>query len=1120
MKSFVKANLTIPVALSLFLANTQVQADETTTVKQETSLASPVSSESTSTESPSATPETSQVSTEAITASPEATQSAPTSTSTESTEVETKAEVSTEAQTTVTSEAKESETPKTREASTERVTPKALKAPKVVETSPLSATPNAQDMTVTYTGEVPKNSEVRVAVWSQIGGQDDLKWYTLQNGQTTVPYNNHWEYGLYHLHAYLRDKATGKMTFAKSETITLAQPALKTTITATSQTSFEVTVSNVPAYFHKLYIPIWSATNGQDDLKWYEGQKQSNGTYKVSVDIDNHKSSTGLYHIHYYEGKPNGKKAYVGQASYNQPVPKAPALSVKVLNDRSFEVTITNVPAKYSKVLLPTWTSKNGQDDLKWYQAQKQSNGSYKVTVALEHHKFETENYQLHLYGEVAGKKTFLAGRTHSQPKMTVQTTVSKVTDGQFTVSVTNVPSYIDQVRIPTWTDKNGQDDIKWYVATKQADGTYSLTVNIKDHKYETGLYHIHVYGNAGQVKNIFLNANRTYQVPSLNVQTTVSKVTDGQFTVSVTNVPSYIDQVRIPTWTDKNGQDDIKWYVATKQADGTYSLTVNIKDHKYETGLYHIHVYGNAGQVKNIFLNANRTYQVPSLNVQTTVSKVTDDQFTVSVTNVPSYIDQVRIPTWTDKNGQDDIKWYVATKQTDGTYSLTVNIKDHKYETGLYHIHVYGNAGQVKNIFLNANKTYQVPAPKVDSQIESLSETSFKVTVRGVPSYLTSLTIPTWSSKGGQDDIKWYQATKQSDGTYSLTVNIKDHKYETGLYHIHTYGRAADGKLVFLKGDQTTVKELPKPTATLTIKNVNNQTGTFDVIVSDLKSIAGVTLVQLPTWSESKGQDDLKWYQPTKQADGTYKLTVRASNHKYTNGKYHVHLYVTDKRNTRTFVAAQTVEQTGANYFVDISSHNGSISVSEFQGLKRQGILGVVVKLTEGTTYTNPFAQGQIINARAAGLKVSSYHYSHYTSQDDARAEAQHFTKTARAFGLSGKTVMINDIEETKMQRNLNTNTQAWLEEMKKAGFVDNMYYTGANWLDIRGGVFNTSQFGPQNIWVAHYTKGYTYMTQSEAKELSHYKEFGAWQYTSVSTKLPKNYLDENIDYTGRLTV
>ncbi|MGT2681687.1 GBS Bsp-like repeat-containing protein, partial [Streptococcus porci] len=61
--------------------------------------------------------------------------------------------------------------------------------------------------------------------------------------------------------------------------------------------------------------------------------------------------------------------------------------------------------------------------------------------------------------------------------------------------------------------------------------------------------------------------------------------------------------------------------------------------------------------------------------------------------------------------------------------------------------------------------------------------------------------------------------------------------------------------------------------------------------------------------WSESKGQDDLKWYQPTKQADGTYKLTVRASNHKYTNGKYHVHLYVTDKRNTRTFVAAQTVE-------------------------------------------------------------------------------------------------------------------------------------------------------------------------------------------------------------------
>ncbi|MHC0371091.1 GH25 family lysozyme [Enterococcus faecalis] len=41
---------------------------------------------------------------------------------------------------------------------------------------------------------------------------------------------------------------------------------------------------------------------------------------------------------------------------------------------------------------------------------------------------------------------------------------------------------------------------------------------------------------------------------------------------------------------------------------------------------------------------------------------------------------------------------------------------------------------------------------------------------------------------------------------------------------------------------------------------------------------------------------------------------------------------------------------------FIDISSHNGEISVEQFQKMKNMGIKGVVVKLTEGTTYKNPF--------------------------------------------------------------------------------------------------------------------------------------------------------------------
>lgn len=48
-----------------------------------------------------------------------------------------------------------------------------------------------------------------------------------------------------------------------------------------------------------------------------------------------------------------------------------------------------------------------------------------------------------------------------------------------------------------------------------------------------------------------------------------------------------------------------------------------------------------------------------------------------------------------------------------------------------------------------------------------------------------------------------------------------------------------------------------------------------------------------------------------------------------------------------------------------------------------------MVVKLTEGTGYTNPYASSQISNAQAAGLKVSACHCSHYETAAEAKAEA-----------------------------------------------------------------------------------------------------------------------------------
>ena len=50
--------------------------------------------------------------------------------------------------------------------------------------------------------------------------------------------------------------------------------------------TFDVVVENIvaPAGVKEVQVPVWSL-RGQSDIVWYRAEKQSDGTYKVGVDI-------------------------------------------------------------------------------------------------------------------------------------------------------------------------------------------------------------------------------------------------------------------------------------------------------------------------------------------------------------------------------------------------------------------------------------------------------------------------------------------------------------------------------------------------------------------------------------------------------------------------------------------------------------------------------------------------------------------------------------------------------------------------------------------------------------------------------------------------------------------
>ena len=365
--------------------------------------------------------------------------------------------------------------------------------------------------------------------------------------------------------------------------------------------------------------------------------------YKVNYDkvltADNHQ---WISYISY-----SGTRRYVDIAAL-KPTESKPQenrvsgnLTINNQTSNGFDVVVTNVSGggkEVKEVRVPIWSDKNGQDDLTWYHADKQSDGSYKVHVDTASHKGDAGTYSVHLYYMLNGKRTYITETKATVPQatesqVTGKLTISNQTSNGFDVVVTNVSGggkEVKEVRVPIWSDKNGQDDLTWYHADKQSDGSYKVHVDTASHKGDAGTYSVHLY--------YMLNGKRTYitetkaTVPESQVtgKLTISNQTSNGFDVVVTNVSGggkEVKEVRVPIWSDKNGQDDLTWYHADKQSDGSYKVHVDTASHKGDAGTYSVHLY--------YMLDGKRTYITETT---ATVPQSNESHVTGKLTNNGSY--------------------------------------------------------------------------------------------------------------------------------------------------------------------------------------------------------------------------------------------------------------------------------------------------------------------------------------------------------------------------------------------------------------------------------------------------------------------------------------------------
>ena len=415
-------------------------------------------------------------------------------------------------------------------------------------------------------------------------------------------------------------------------------------------------------------------------------------------------------------------------------------------------------------------------------------------------------------------------------------------------------------------------------------------------------------------------NESVPQQESPVSADLTIAKSeSDGTFTITAKNLQGLdgYEEVKIPFWSHANGMKDIIWYTPSRQADGSYTVTAKASDHenadgKYEAQVFYVDAKGQNKFVKKAFID----YTAPKPSADLTITKSeSDGTFTITAKNLQGFdsYKEVKIPFWSHANGIKDIIWYTPTRQADGSYTVTAKASDHenadgKYEAQVFYVDAQGQNKFVKKAFID----YTAPKPSADLTItKSESDGTFTITAKNLQGFdgYKEVKIPFWSHANGMKDIIWYTPTRQADGSYTVTAKASDHENADGKYEAQVFYVDANGQNKFVKKAFIDYKNQSRPTASLLIQNNNKDAGTFDVIIKDVYSPKGVRTVQVPTWSDKDGQDDIRWYEATRQSNGDYKVSVKASDHKNSTGKYHVHLYYIQNDGSRVGVSSTTTE-------------------------------------------------------------------------------------------------------------------------------------------------------------------------------------------------------------------
>lgn len=443
---------------------------------------------------------------------------------------------------------------------------------------------------------------------------------------------------------------------------------------------------------------------------------KATGTYSVTGNVGNHGKLEGKYKVIAYAYDAAGRKTQLRSTTFS--------IAKASVNTSGMSVT-TSVKANEKTVVLKLKgnvqaagvyfkvKSRQPGAKAKTYQASQLSNGQWRAVADISKHKdageYVVTAYSKDYYGtsvKVATGSFTITGPTAKS----VAVTKLNLTKGTFRVVVRGVESKSGVKKVSlTVRTMDGKKIKKTYSPKKASSGYYYADINMKDYKYQYGRYNIDVTVKDGNgiekvVKSYVKELKEPVPVLSANTRAKQTKIL---LKASNLGVAANVKAVRFRVISVEKPSAK-KDYTVTKANNGVYQKTISVSDFGV-SGNYKVFTYVKGADGK--FRKVGKVQIVTVTDIaggKTLLRKKSESAYNLYVSGIEykGDIASVKVKAWplTDKKAQ---YVYTASKNSKGTYRVTLDSKKHKGTGGEYKYQVIVTAKNgVKKTLLSGKVT------------------------------------------------------------------------------------------------------------------------------------------------------------------------------------------------------------------------------------------------------------------------------------------------------------------------------------------------------------------------------------------------------------------------------